>query len=123
MRDRFVIQDELNLCRPMPKTRRTGNSATHVLGLVPGESAEGTVRPRRIVVPQVLLPAPGQMVLIDDQQLAGELAAQGAGHLLADGVRSGRLRRAAENPDAVRDEYGVEGPGELPCTIPGQEFD
>jgi hypothetical protein len=43
---------------------------------------------------------PAQVMLVDDQQPVEELAAQGAGHPLAGGVRSGRLRRAEENPDA-----------------------
>ena len=50
------------------------------------------------VVPQVLGQHPAQMVLIDDQQPVQELAAQGTVDSLADRVRSGRLRRAGENP-------------------------
>ena len=43
--------------------------------------------------------------------------------ILADGVRSGRLRWAGENPDAFRGEHGVEGAGELAGAIPDQELD
>ncbi|SRR6266851_6281708 len=42
---------------------------------------------------------------------------------LADGVRPGCLRRAGENPDAIRLEHGVEGIGELTRSIPDQELD
>src|ERR1019366_8125692 len=42
------------------------------------ELAEGTVRPAGVVVRQVLGQHPAQMMLIDDQQPAGDLAAQGA---------------------------------------------
>ena len=42
-----------------------------------GELAEGTVRPRCVVVPQVLVQHPAQMALIDDQQVVEELPAQG----------------------------------------------
>jgi hypothetical protein len=63
------------------------------------------------------------MMLIDDQQPVEELPAQGTDDSLADGVRSGRLRRAGENPDARSREHGVEGPGELAGAIPDQELD
>jgi hypothetical protein len=63
------------------------------------------------------------VVLIDDQQPVEELAAQGADHPLADGVRSGCLRRTGENPDPFCLEHSVEGTGELACTIPDQELD
>jgi hypothetical protein len=64
-----------------------------------------------------------QVVLIDDQQPVEELAAQGADHPFADGVRSGCLRRAGENPDALRREHGAGGAGDLACAIPDQELD
>jgi len=51
------------------------------------------------------------------------LAAQGADHPFADGICSGRLRRAGENPDARCCEHGIEGLGELACPIPEQEPD
>src|SRR6266571_580615 len=70
-------------------------------GLSRCELAEGTVRPGGVVVPQVPGQHPAQMVLIDDQQPAEELAAQGADDSPADGVRPGRPRRAGENPDAL----------------------
>src|ERR1035441_10052416 len=83
-------------------------------GLSGCELAEGTVRPGAVVMRQVLGQHPAQMMmLIDDQQPAGDLAAQGADDSLAGGVRCGRLRRAGENPDAFRLEYGAEGAGEL----------
>jgi hypothetical protein len=63
------------------------------------------------------------VVLIDDQQSAGDLAAHGADESFADGMRSGRLRRAGKNPDAFRRELSVEGRCELACTIPDQELD
>src|ERR1019366_2806810 len=77
------------------------------------ELAQGAVRPSAVAVPQVLSQQQAQVVFMDDQQPVEDLAAQGADDSLADGVRSGRLRRAGENPDAVRGEYGVEGAGEL----------
>ena len=87
------------------------------------ELAEGPVRPGGVVVPQILGQHPAQMVLIDDQQPVQELAAQGTVDSLADRVRSGRLRRAGENPDARRGEHGIEGAGELARAIPDQELD
>jgi hypothetical protein len=63
------------------------------------------------------------MVLADDQQLVKDLASQRAYDPLADSVRSGRLWRAGENPDAIRQEHGVEGIGELARSIPDQELD
>ena len=87
------------------------------------ELAGGTVRPGGVVVQQVLGQHLSQVVLIDDQQQAGELAAQGAGDSLADRIRSGRLRRADQDPDAFRREHGVEGAGELACAIPDRELD
>jgi hypothetical protein len=76
--------------------------------------AERTVRPTGVVMMKVLGQHPAQVVLADDQQPVEELAAQGADDSLADRVRSGRLRWAGQNPDAVRGEYGVEGsPGTL----------
>ena len=92
-------------------------------GLSRCKLAEGTVRPGGVVVPKVLGQHPAQVVLIDDQQPVEELPAQVADHPFADRVRSGRLRRAGENPDALRCEYGVEGAGELAGTIPDQELD
>src|ERR1039458_227981 len=94
------------------------------VGLSGCEPAEGTVRPGGVVMRQVLGQHPAQMMmLIDDQHPAGDLAAQGADDSLAGGVRSGRLRRAGENPDAFRLEYGVEGAGELAGAVPDQEPD
>ena len=87
------------------------------------ELAQGTVRPGCVVVAQVFGQHPAQMVLIDDQQPVEKLAAQGTDHPFADGVRSGRLRRAGQNPDAFRREHRVEGAGELARTIPDQELD
>jgi hypothetical protein len=108
-------------------------SADPVLGEVdlrrPGVSlsrrqlAEGTVRPGCVVVAQVLGQHLVQMVLIDDQGPVEDLAARGADDSLADGVRSGRLRRAGENPDARCCEHGVEGVGELACAVPDQELE
>jgi hypothetical protein len=64
-----------------------------------------------------------QVVLVDDQQTVQELPAEGADHPFADGVRSRRPRQAGENPDAVCQEYGVQGVGALTCTVPDQESD
>jgi hypothetical protein len=86
-----------------------------------GELSESTVRPGGIVVLQVLGQRPAQMVLIDDQQLAGELPPQGPDHPFADRVRSGCLRRAGENPDAICLEHGVEGSGELARAVPDRK--
>src|ERR1035441_1678626 len=48
------------------------------VGLSRCQLAEGTVRPGAVVVRQVLGQHPAQMMLADDQQPAGDLAAQGA---------------------------------------------
>ena len=53
-----------------------------------GQLAEGAVRPGRVVVHQVLGQYPAQVLLVDDQQPAGEFPAQGAYDPFADGVRS-----------------------------------
>jgi hypothetical protein len=81
------------------------------------------VRPGAVVVEQVSGQYQAQVLLVDYQQPTEELAPQGAGHPFADGVRSGRLRRAAENPGALRGKHSAEGLSELPCTIPDQELD
>jgi hypothetical protein len=67
------------------------------------------VRPGCVVVLQVFGQYLVQVVLIDDQQPVKELAAQGADQSLADGVGSGCLWRAGENPDAYGGEHRVEG--------------
>jgi hypothetical protein len=65
--------EDLLLADPMlSKVDRFGCSG---VGLSRGELAEGAVRPRRVVVPQILVQYPAQVALIDDQQLVGELAA------------------------------------------------
>jgi len=74
-------------------------------------------------VQQVLGQYPAQVVLIDDQQPVEELPAPGTDDPFAYRVRSRRLRWAGENPDAFRDEHGVERASELACTIPDQELD
>ena len=114
-----------------PRTcfRQTGCSAKLIacgwpgVGLGRGELAEGTVRPAGVVVQYVLGQYPTHVVLIDDQQPVKEFPAQGADDPFADGVCSGRLRRAGENPDARCREHGIEGAGELACAIPDQELD
>src|ERR1039457_3933896 len=95
--------------------RRPGGSLSR------GELAEGAVRPGGVVVHHVPGQHPPQVVLICDQQPAGQLSAQGADHLFADRVRSRRLRRAGGNPDALRREHGAGGAGELAGAIPDQE--
>src|ERR1035441_5054364 len=93
------------------------------VGLSGCELAEGTVRPGAVVMPKVFGQHLAQMMLIDDQQPAGKLPVQGTDDSLADGVRSGSLRWAGENPDPFRREYGFEGVGELAGAIPDQEPD
>jgi hypothetical protein len=88
-----------------------------------GELAEGAMRPGGVVVHHVLGQHPSQVVLIDDQQPVEQLPAQGADHPFADRVRSRRLRRAGQNPDALRREHGVEGVSELAGAIPDQKLD
>jgi hypothetical protein len=78
---------------------------------------------RAVVVPQVLGQRPVQVLLVDDQQPAEEFPAQGTDDPFADRVRPGRLRRAAENPDALRGEHGSERAGELTRPAPDQELD
>ena len=51
--------------------------------------AQGAVRPGCVVVERVFGRYPAQVMLAGDQQPAGELAAQGAGHRCAGGVPSG----------------------------------
>src|ERR1019366_1591569 len=92
-------------------------------GLSRCELAEGTVRPAGVVMLKIFGQDLAQVVLIDYQQPVEKLPAQGTDDSLADRVRSGRLRRAGENPDALRLEHGVEGPGELAGAIPDQELD
>ncbi len=87
------------------------------------ELVEGTVRPGCVVMRQILGQDLAQVVLTDDKQPAGEFPVQGADHPFADGVRSGCLRRAGENPRACCGEHGVEGVGELARAIPDQEPD
>src|SRR5450432_4062595 len=62
------------------------------------------------------------MVLMDDQQPVEDLAAKGTDDPFADGVRSGCLRRAGKNPDALRREDGVERVSELAGAVPDQEL-
>jgi hypothetical protein len=62
-------------------------------------------------------------VLIDNQQLVEEFPAQGADDPFADRVRPWRLRRADQDPDALRGEHGVERSGELADPVPDQELD
>ena len=81
------------------------------------------MRPASVVMLQISGEYLAQVVLIDDQQPVEKLPAQGSDDPLADRVRSGRLRRAGENPDAFRGKHGVEGAGELACAVPDQELD
>src|SRR5208283_6218593 len=86
-------------------------------GLGRGELAEGTVWPGGVVVLKVFGQHLSQVVLVDDQRPVEEFPAQGAEHLFAYRVRSGRLRRAGQDPDALCGEHGVERAGEpLPLT-------
>lgn len=75
--------------------------------------AKGTVRPGRLVLHQVLSQHPAQVLLVNDQQPVEDLVAQGADHPLADRVRPRSMRRADQDPDAIRGQHGVEGVGEL----------
>ena len=56
------------------------------VGLSWRELAEKAMRPRRVVVPQVLGQHPSQVVLIDDQQPVAEFPAQAADEPFADRV-------------------------------------
>ena len=76
------------------------------------ELAERPVRPGCVVVQQVFVQHPAQVVLVDDEQPVEDLPAQGTDDPFADRVRSRRLRWAGENPDPFRLEHGVEGAGE-----------
>ncbi len=66
-----------------------------------GELAEGAVRPGCVVVLLVFGQHSSQLLFIDDQQPVQEFTAQGTDNPLADRVRSGRLRRAGQDPDAL----------------------
>ncbi len=92
------------------------------VGLSWGELAEGTVRPGIVIVQQVFGQHPSQVVLADDQHPVQKLPAQGADHPFADRVRSGCLRRAGQDPDALGEERSVERAGELARSIPDQEL-
>ena len=87
------------------------------------ELAKGAVGPGGVVVMQVLGQDLARVALIKDQQPAGQLASQGPGHRLADGVGSGCLRRADEDVDAFGGEHGVDGVSELAGAVPDQELD
>lgn len=58
-----------------------------------------------VIVQQVFGQHPSQVMLVDDQHPVQELPPQGASNPLADRVRSGRLRRADQDPDALRGEH------------------
>src|ERR1039457_1941234 len=77
------------------------------------ELVKGAVRPGGVVVLQVLGQDLAQVALVEDEQPAGDLAAQGAGHALADRIRLWRLRRAEKDPDTCGGENGVEKLREL----------
>ena len=79
--------------------------------------------PGCVVVGQVFGQYLAQLVLVDNQHAVEQLAAQGSDHPFADGVRSGRPRRAEQDPGASCHEYRVEGVRELPGTVPDQELD
>ena len=111
--------EDLLSADPMPGEVDLGWPGVSLSGC---ELAEGAVRPGCVVVLKVFGQHPAQVVLIDDQQAVEQLPAQGADHPFADGVRSRRLRRAGENPDAIGLEYGAGAGGELACAIPDQEL-
>ena len=79
--------------------------------------------PGGVVVMQVLGQDLAQAAVLKDQQPAGQLASQGPGHRLADGVGSGCLRRADEDVDAFGGDHGVDGVSELAGAVPDQELD
>jgi len=79
--------------------------------------AKGAVWPGGVVVRQVFAQYLAQVALADDEQPVEEFAPQGPDDPFADGVRSGCLRRAGKNPDAGRQEEGVETGGELARAI------
>ena len=80
------------------------------------------MRPGGVVVPQVLGQHSVQMLLVDDQQPVEDLPAQGTDEPFADRVRLRGLRRAGQDPDALRGEHGIEGAGELARAVPDQEL-
>jgi hypothetical protein len=69
---------------------------------------------------QVLGQHLAQVARTDDQQPIEQFPAQVGDHRVAYGVRSGGLRRAGENLDRFCLEDGIEGTGQLACTIPDQ---
>jgi hypothetical protein len=79
------------------------------------ELAEGSVWPASVVMLQISGQYMAQVMLIDDQQPVEELPAQGSDDSLADRVRSGRLRRAGENPDAFRGKTASKEPVNWPA--------
>jgi hypothetical protein len=87
------------------------------------ELAEEAVRPGGVVVLKVLGQHLSQVVLVDDQQPVEELPAQGTYHSFAGRVRPRSLRRAGQDPDALRGEHGIERAVELARAVPDQELD
>jgi hypothetical protein len=85
--------------------------------------AQGAVWPGGVVMRQVLAQYPAQVARADDQQPVEDFAPQGPDDPFADSVRFGCLRRAGQNPDAARQEDGVEPGGELAGAVPDQESD
>src|ERR1019366_6041587 len=88
------------------------------------ELVKGAVWPGGVVVLQVLGQDLAQVALVEDEQPAGDLAAQGADHALADRIRLWRLRRAEKDPDTRGGEHGVEKVPEMggagPAVMPAR---
>ena len=74
---------------------------------------EGAVRPVGVVVVLVLTKDSQQVALVPDQGLVEEFASAAADPAFHDRVRTGRLDRAAQDPDPRAGEDRVEGSGNL----------
>ena len=85
------------------------------------ELVKGAVWPGGVVVLQVPGQDLAQVALVEDEQPAGDFAAQGGDHRLADRIRLGRLRRAEEDPDTCGGEDGAGGLRELAGAVTDQE--
>jgi len=77
-------------------------------GLSRGELAEGTVRPAGVGSRYSVSTCRGWCSLTISTR-SRTSRRRGADDLFADRVRSGRLRRAGQDPDALGGEHGVEG--------------
>lgn len=83
--------------------------------------AEGAVRPVGVVMGPVSTQDLEQVALVPDQRLAAQFPAATPDPPFHDRVRSRRADRAAQDPDPLGGEDGVEGGGEFRVPISKEE--